>query len=128
MTDTWGLRVTPDTRSKVQQAELGSSDLADVIIAGVAATFEQTESERFRTILAIANQLRKSAGAGLDYVARQLEQHLSNKTECLEAGVCPHCGEDVTLEKRPEFHDAPFRDGAAVERLQVYMCGCCGEV
>ena len=126
MTGTWGF--LSDTRSKVQQAELGSFELGEVIIAGVKARFNN-KAEQFRTLLAVAIDFRRSSGAGLDYAAEHLEQHVKNhKTECLGAGVCPHCGEDVTLEKRPEFHNTPFRDITVVERWQVYLCGHCGEV
>lgn len=82
-------------------------ELDDIILAGVQHHYTD-QAERFRALIGIAAYLHKhhiyeASDEILHFIIR-------NKTQCLEVGVCPGCGKDVT-----------------VGEGQVYVCsGDCG--
>ena len=101
-------------------------DPAEDIIVGIERIYE-AEDERWRVLHAYAYWFDR---IGQGYVARDLQRHIErHKDECLSAGVCPYCGEDVAPKTEMEHHPAPFGEGTATEKRVTYVCsGTCGEV
>lgn len=101
-------------------------DLSEVVLAGISDGYEDA-GERYRAVLAASELLEKGNLRGTaGYLRRWLQNR--NRSECLEAGVCPDCGGDVTMDDRPEPCDNPFGYGTAMEKRRVYVCETCGEV
>lgn len=103
-----------------------TQDLVELLIAG-APIVCRDKVERFQMLINLVEYLRKHrVGDAADAIR---EHVIDNKDECLEAGVCPYCGESVVAEERNERHDAQFGSGTVVERRGFYVCqGTCGEV
>lgn len=103
------------------EATMRGWELDEVILAGVEQCYPDV-AERFRALIGFAEYLRRhrvfsASSALLDHIDRE---------KCLQAGVCPECGEDATLTHSTEHH--PYGEGTAAEHLQVYVCASCGEV
>lgn len=100
-------------------------ELDEIILAGVAAVYDD-DADRWRALLAVAEMLEKvGLKASASYIRRYVRE--THRAECRRAGVCPYCGEDVTVQKTVEHHEAN-RLGSAPERGIQYVCAICGEV
>lgn len=86
--------------------------LAQVIFAG-AQDFYPDKADQFRALIGYAHYFGKFTGLGsymLDYIPT---------LDCLEAGVCPYCGLDVT---RKDVTPEQYNAASIREKMLMYTC------
>lgn len=121
------VRNKPLINMRVDDYAPGSCELAQILIAGVEHEYAEVD-ERYRVLIAIVERLRRARG-GLDYAADHIKAHIrDDRDACLSAGVCPYCGEDVTVAEGREHHPTPFGAGTVAEVTRGYVCSMCGEI
>lgn len=99
------------------------TSLRELIVAGAEMLY--SGEDRWLEILGAAEELKETNPE----LARSLREYVEeHRDECVEDGVCPHCGGEVERRTQVDRHPAPFGWGTAPETRTVYFCANCGEV